>query len=151
MTWCWRWRACWRGDGRLSPPSVQIEYRLVRGNLLADRVRFGFGRVMGIHRRRQAAKLHQTSHQQEAGLCGSQITSADQAIPSQREPGIVAAPHAHHRHAAVDRSQHQAVPRHRGHDAIGRKTFDDEAGQRRVPQIVFDARDKVDLAIKILF
>jgi hypothetical protein len=58
-------------------------------------------------------------------------------------------PHAHDSHAAVHGAQHQRMPRHRGHNAVGREAFDDEASERRVPQIVCDACDEIDLTVEI--
>ena len=41
------------------------------------------------------------------------------------------------------------MPRRRGHDPIGREPFDHEACKRRIPQIVLDLCNEIDLALEL--
>jgi len=125
---------------------MRIEHGLILSELGADRLALGCGRPVRIGGGRRTTEPHQTCHQQQARLGRGQVAAADERIDGLGKAFVIAASDPRHRQAAVNRAQQSLVTRPRRRSAVGRKTFEHEARQRRVSKFVVEQRQHVDLA-----
>src|SRR5437899_12113334 len=105
-------------EWQTSRGSVRIEYGLISGELLADRVELRIGRPLRRSCGRQAAETHEARHQQQAGFGRGEIPASDEQIDRRGKALVVAAPDARNRHATAHGAQQNLMTRLRPRPAI---------------------------------